>query len=144
MSEEQLATLKARRARHVALVNADAVPVLTDVAKPGKYRNKSCTYLEMKFDSEGERDRYIALDMLQRCGQISELRRQVAFSLHVNGMHVGKYLADFVYSQKEKRVVEDFKGLKTDLYVLKRKLMEAIYGIVIHETERTVRRHSTP
>lgn len=46
-----------------------------------------------------------------------------------------KYVADFVYFDKEKGelVVEDVKGVKTDVYKLKRKLMRSIYGIEIQE-----------
>lgn len=44
-----------------------------------------------------------------------------------------KYIADFVYEKDGKTVVEDAKGMKTDVYKIKRKLMLSIYGIRIQE-----------
>lgn len=45
------------------------------------------------------------------------------------------YKADFVYLDiaTGKTVVEDAKGLKTDVYQLKKKLMADKYGILIRE-----------
>ena len=45
-----------------------------------------------------------------------------------------KYIADFVYTDKSGRlVVEDAKGVRTDVYVIKRKLMRQVHGIEIIE-----------
>lgn len=44
------------------------------------------------------------------------------------------YVADFVYIQDGKKVVEDAKGHRTDDYIIKRKLMLWIHGIRIKET----------
>ena len=44
------------------------------------------------------------------------------------------YVADFVYTDKNgNTVVEDTKGVRTDVYVIKRKLMLKVYGIRITE-----------
>lgn len=79
--------------------------------------------------------------MLQKSGEISELREQVPFELipkqyDDNGKvceHACKYIADFVYTQNGETVVEDTKGLKTEVYKIKRKLMLFRYGIRIKE-----------
>lgn len=42
--------------------------------------------------------------------------------------------ADFVYLEHGKEIVEDTKGMRTQVYVMKRKLMKALYGITILET----------
>ena len=42
-------------------------------------------------------------------------------------------MADFVYYQDGKMVVEDTKGFKTDAYIIKRKLMRYVHGIAIKE-----------
>jgi hypothetical protein len=44
-----------------------------------------------------------------------------------------KYLADFVYFQDGKQVVEDVKGVRTPVYRLKKRLVAEKYGIEIRE-----------
>jgi hypothetical protein len=43
------------------------------------------------------------------------------------------YVADFVYMQDGKKVVEDTKGFKTADYIIKRKLMLWVHGIQVKE-----------
>lgn len=91
------------------------------------------------FDSRKEAERYKLLKMLERTGQIQNLKLQVPFELQpafrFNGkmIHSIKYIADFVYRQDGKQVVEDTKGAKTDVYLLKRKLFLFKYGFEITE-----------
>ena len=107
-----------------------------------KYQNKRTEVDGITFASKHESYRYIELKYLERVGQISELQLQRAFTLigaqkDENGKILErpvKYVADFVYKdQNGKTVVEDAKGLKTDVYKIKRKLMLSIYGIRIQE-----------
>ena len=92
--------------------------------------------------------------MLERAGEIKDLKRQVKFELlpaqrepdtigKRGGIHKGKvienavnYIADFVYTdcRSGKQVVEDSKGMRTKDYIIKRKLMLYIHGIRIFET----------
>jgi hypothetical protein len=44
------------------------------------------------------------------------------------------YVADFVYMENGQQVVEDTKGMRTQEYRLKRKLMLWVHGIRIKET----------
>lgn len=44
-----------------------------------------------------------------------------------------RYIADFVYTENGKEVVEDVKGLRTDTYKLKRKMMLYFHNIKIRE-----------
>ena len=82
------------------------------------------------FSSRGERGRWDELLMLQRAGEIFDLKRQVKFELlpsfEIDGEKIRgiDYIADFTYrdSLDGSRVVEDFKGHKTDVYKIKRKL----------------------
>lgn len=104
-----------------------------------KYGNMKTEVDGIVFDSKAEAKRYALLKMLQRAGQISDLRLQVPFEL-VRGVRIGgrsrpaiKYIADFVYLQGGKQVVEDVKGMLTPVYRLKRHLMMAVYGIEIME-----------
>ena len=74
--------------------------------------------------------------MLERSKIISRLELQKAFPLIVNGVKLGKYIADFCYLDLDGReVVEDVKSepTKTAVYRIKCKLMIALYGIRIVE-----------
>ena len=110
----------------------------TDVWMPdGTVRN---------FASEKEAARFRELDLLQRAGQITGLRCQVPFELipkqkraDGNWEHPCTYVADFVYRDGCKVVVEDVKGYDDSksaayrLFVIKRKLMLMVHGITIKE-----------
>lgn len=106
-----------------------------------KYYAKKVTLDGHTFDSKHEAERYSELKLLERAGQIENLQLQVPFVLlplqrGENGKMLErevKYLADFVYTEKGKTVVEDAKGMKTHDYVVKRKLMLWIHGIRIRE-----------
>lgn len=105
-----------------------------------KYHNKKVTYNGITFDSKKEARRYSELLLLERAGVITGLQMQVPFVLipsqRINGKVVErecKYIADFVYTENGKVVVEDTKGMKTDKYIIKRKLMLYVHGIRIKE-----------
>jgi len=103
-----------------------------------KYHAKKCEMDGIKFDSLRERDRYCDLKAAQQANEISNLKVHVPFSIDINGKHVCKYIADFVYSDicgDRQTVVEDVKGVRTAVYRLKKKLMLACHGIEITEVE---------
>lgn len=109
-------------------------------------------------DSRKEARRYEELLLLQRVGKISNLRSQVPYELipaqyetyeryGKNGQRLRDgqklveravtYVADFVYVEDGKTVVEDVKGYRDgaaySIFVIKRKLMLHIHGIRIRE-----------
>lgn len=94
-----------------------------------------------RFDSRKEACRWKELQLLERAGKISGLRRQVRYKLldaviDDGGKKVlgaASYVADFVYEQDGETVVEDAKGFKTEAYKLKRKLMWDKHGILVQE-----------
>lgn len=119
-----------------------------------KFHAQKCVIDGIPFDSRKEARRYQELMLLIRAKQISNLRRQVKFVLipaqyefferyGKNGQELkpGKkliekecgYIADFVYEENGKEVVEDSKGMKTKDYIIKRKLMLYIHGIRVKE-----------
>lgn len=102
--------------------------------RKAKYGNKKVVIDGIKFDSKREAQRYGALQLMLKAGLISNLRLQVPYQITVNGKKVCRYVADFVYSENGKEVVEDVKGMKTPVYNLKKKLMEAVFGVVIFES----------
>lgn len=100
-----------------------------------KYHNKRTTVDGITFDSKKEAQRYSELKILERGGKISQLVLQPRFELQESFKKNGKtyrkieYVADFMYRDNEKNVtiVEDVKGVKTDVYKLKRKMFEKVY-----------------
>lgn len=107
-----------------------------------KYHAKKTVVDGIIFDSRKEADRYLVLKGMEEDGLIENLRRQVRYELvpafDVDGKHYRPvyYVADFVYMDKEtgKEVVEDVKGVRTDVYRLKSKLFARRYGMSIRET----------
>ena len=99
-----------------------------------KYGAKPVTINGRRFASKREARRAGELQLLERAGVIGELRYQVPFPMFVKDVMICTYIADFVYPENGALVVEDSKGVRTPEYKLKKKLMLAIYGIVIRET----------
>lgn len=105
-----------------------------------KYHAKKTVVDGITFDSKREADRYLVLKGMEEDGTIKELRRQVRYELipafDVDGRHYRPvfYVADFVYVEDGKEIVEDVKGMRTDVYRLKSKLFARRYGISIRET----------
>ena len=98
-----------------------------------KYGNKKVQIDRYVFDSQLEGRRYRELALLERAGEIKNLRLQVPFLLQESFKKNGKtyrkieYIADFVYEEKGQTIVEDTKGMKTDVFKLKQKLFEYKY-----------------
>ena len=111
--------------------------------KTSKYGAKKTEINGIVFDSKKEAKRYLQLLDMVAIGQIDNLRRQVAYELipsqRDDAGHVVEracvYKADFVYTDKDTgtEIVEDTKGVRTDAYIIKRKLMLEKYGIRVKE-----------
>lgn len=105
-----------------------------------KYHARKTTVDGITFDSRREADRYLVLKGMEEDGSIEDLRRQVRYELvpafDVDGRHYRPvyYVADFVYREDGREVVEDVKGMRTDTYRLKSKLFARRYGKAIRET----------
>lgn len=112
----------------------------------------------IRFASKKEARRYGELKLLERTGEIRKLRRQPRYALcslviegaDVRDLHAGtptprrrvvcEYVADFEFEERRdghpegwRVVVEDAKGMRTDVYRLKSKWFEAQYGVTIRE-----------
>ena len=110
-----------------------------------KYRNRKTK----GFDSAKEWRRNQELEALQRAGEISELNRQVPFVLMSSytiadettrqgfrTVREIRYIADFTYRLKDgTRIIEDVKGMQTDVFKLKRKLLERKIALGVIEGE---------
>lgn len=105
------------------------------------------------FDSAAELARWEQLKILERAGQITDLRRQVRYDLVIDGRPVllrsagfpnGKrcyWTADFVYREVQgantwplPEILEDCKGFATDRDRLRIAVVEAIYNVRVRIT----------
>ena len=124
--------------------------------KPAKYGNRKVTVGGITYASAKEHRRHQELKLLERAGKITDLQRQVKFVLVPTqrepdtigprgGRKPGRllerelcYIADFVYTENGKRIVEDVKGYKGGSayaeFVIKRKLLLYFHGLRIKET----------
>lgn len=120
-----------------------------------KYKNKKITVDGIEFDSKKEAKRYGELRLMEKAGEITDLQLQKEYVLippqYVNvrtsdgkvkkrcAERAVKYIADFVYKQDGKTVVEDVKGYRNPSsagyakFVLKRKMMLYFHNIVVRE-----------
>lgn len=100
-----------------------------------KYHSKRTIVDGISFASKKEAKRYGELKLLQRSGQIADLKLQSKIRCTVNSHHVCDYIADFFYIDRTtfRDVYEDAKGFKTPIYRLKKKLVAACTGIEIKE-----------
>lgn len=123
-----------------------------------KYGAKAVTIGGIRFQSQGEGDRYLYLRDCERKGLIEDLRLQVPFELYppvyekrtlkrgpraghvVNGrllLEGMSYIADFVYRLPDgSLVVEDYKGVQTPVFKLKYRLMMELCGIRVRIVTR--------
>lgn len=107
-----------------------------------KYHARKTYAFGVTFDSKGEAARYEFLKAAEAEGVISRLERQVEFTL-IPSFAVGrkkylptKYIADFTYYVGGEMVVEDFKGMKTKEYMIKRKLFAFVTGKNLVEVKK--------
>lgn len=96
-----------------------------------KYKNKKVVIDGIKYDSKKEAKRGIQLRQLEAEGKITNLQMQVRFTLQPSFKFKGKtirkieYIADFVYKDdKGNLVIEDTKGYRTEIYKIKKKIMQ--------------------
>lgn len=101
-----------------------------------KYGNRKTVADGIKFDSRAEAERYKELKLMEKGGKIKDLVLQPEFLLQDKFKYRGKteravrYIADFKYFDAEKGVyvVEDVKGMETEVFRIKRKLFLKKYG----------------
>ena len=118
-----------------------------------KYRNKKIEYDGHIFDSRKEYERYLILKSWEKNGDITDLECQKKFVLipaqraadtvnsrgrRVQGKVIERecaYYADFVYYDVKtgRFVVEDVKGMRTEVYKLKKKMLLYFHGLRIKE-----------
>lgn len=106
--------------------------------KVSKYGNRKTMYKGEMYDSKKEADYAQTLDLMTKARdaatRVQSYERQVPYPIFVREKKICTYLADFVVMYADGGVeVVDVKGVKTDVYKLKKKLVEALYDIQIME-----------
>lgn len=100
-----------------------------------KYHNKKVIYDGITFDSIKEKNRYIELKLMERAGLIKDLKLQYEFELQpafiLNKKKIRKisYIADFYYFDNKLNdyIIEDTKGMRTEVYKIKKKMFQYRY-----------------
>lgn len=114
------------------------------VAKPNKYRNKKTEYAGILFDSKAEASRYAVLQLLERTGKITELKRQVPYALAPSVKYHDSKRAkpalrltvDFQYRDENGELVcEDTKGIVTQAFQIRRHLLLSVHGLQLRLTK---------
>ena len=90
------------------------------------------------YASRKEAARAADLELLERDGRIRLLSKQVRYTLLPATPEYPRplrYYADFTYWDNEKNcvVVEDVKGMKTQVYKLKKRMMRQLLNVTITE-----------
>ena len=99
-----------------------------------KYRNKKIIYDDFKFDSKLEYARYCELKYQKHAGYIKDFALQVPFQCVVNGKKICVYKCDFSIKMPDDTMLyEDTKGVRTPVFILKKKLVEALFNVKIIE-----------
>jgi hypothetical protein len=107
-------------------------------SRRGKY-NQQGRHIDGKwFASGAEGDRYEQLKEMVEQGRIDQLELQPSFRCEVKGHTITTYRADFRYRKLEagkfpRTIIEDVKGMVTKDYIIKKKLVEALFAITVLE-----------
>lgn len=94
-----------------------------------KYHNQPTEAYGIRFDSKAELRRYEQLRLLEQAGEIADLTVHPRYELlpahTINGKRERAicYEGDFAYIVDGRRVCEDVKGVETQAFRLKRRLM---------------------
>ena len=92
-----------------------------------KYHNHPTIISGIRFSSKREAARYQVLKLLERHKEIKNLKLQPIFKFPTGF----SYRADFSYfDNKGKFIVEDVKGIQTDVFKLKKKCLEYFYPAI--------------
>lgn len=128
-------------------------------AKRSKFGAKSVEVDGLRFDSKREAARYAVLKVRMQAGDIRRLKCQPRYALcpliiehgDVRDINTGsnsprrlpvsEYVADFEYEESDRGyggitwrlVIEDAKGVRTDIYKLKKRWFETQYGMTVRE-----------
>jgi hypothetical protein len=106
-------------------------------ASGNKYHNIKTEYKGDTYDSKKEADYAVLLDTMKRAKGVDRVlswERQVPYKIKIDKILICTYYCDFVVKYADGRIEHiDVKGVKTDVYKIKKKLVKALHNIDILE-----------
>jgi hypothetical protein len=109
-------------------------------SKSSKFNNVKVEIDGHTFDSIKEGEFYGSLKIKKQAGLIKDFKLQVQYDIKVNNIHIAYYYLDFLIENNDGSFEYiDIKGkdsktnkfIKTGVFALKKRLVEAIYNIKI-------------
>lgn len=98
------------------------------VRQGNKYGSTSHEYDGRVYHSKAEANYAQELDLLLKAGEVLEWTPQFKIDLKANGKQICTYIPDFfVVMADGSKELHEIKGFATEVYRLKRKIMEATY-----------------
>jgi hypothetical protein len=113
---------------------------IVNKSKSSKFNNIKVDIDGHTFDSKKEAEFYGQLKIKKNAGLIKDFQMQVRYDIIVNSIMIGKYFLDFLIENNDGSIEYiDINGkdsntnkfIKTGVFALKKRLVEAIYGINI-------------
>jgi Protein of unknown function (DUF1064) len=106
--------------------------------RTGKYNATRTSYNDRKFASKKEANHAVTLDLLRVAKdpsqRVEHVEYQYRFPILINGVKVCDYICDFYVTFADgHKEIQEVKGMRTAVYKLKKKLVEATYGQSIIE-----------
>ena len=121
-------------------MNVEDYKKLVNKTKSSKFNNVKSEIDGHKFDSKKESEFYGSLKIKKQAGLIKDFKMQVPYEIIVNNIRIANYFLDFLVENNDGTIEYiDIKGkdkktnkfIKTGVFALKKRLVEAIYGIKI-------------
>ncbi len=118
--------------------NSNSVKPTSFKISQSKYLNKKATYQGRKYDSQKEANHSQMLDLQRKATlpamRVVDIKYQCPYLITINSKKICVYKLDFLVTYADGRVEHhDVKGFATPVYKLKKKMVEAFYGIRIIE-----------
>lgn len=106
--------------------------------RKSKYGNEKTQFAGRLYDSKKEANYARELETRRKASKPSDrvvwVEYQIGYPIHIRGTRICTYIADFRVRYGDGRIeVVDVKGVRTAIYKLKKKMVEAVYEIKIIE-----------
>jgi hypothetical protein len=106
---------------------------MTKPKKKSKYNNVRTEVDGIKFPSKKQAAYYQKLKLARETGELGYFLMEVPFKLPGGVTYRADFIEFWKHGDGYKVVVTDVKGMLTSVYKLKKKQVEALYGIKINE-----------
>lgn len=118
--------------RELKKILKDNINIKTKKSKKNKYHNTRLVIDGIRYDSKKEYERHCELILLEKAGEISELRFHDKKDIIIlQDKPLITYEPDFCYKENDNFIIEDLKGYQTKEFKLKKKMI--IHKIINNE-----------